>query len=130
MTLGDPRFCNFCGRSYDQKLCPRLHVNPREAEVCSQCGSRDLTTPHPKLSLWSRCLLVLASTLPGIVLAFLSIAYLALYIYVLLARPALRLPVMLLGAVLGLLWLLYMELPWLVRARLRSRTGSPSKRDE
>lgn len=35
------------------KLCPRRHENPRFAEVCSQCGSRELSTPQPKVSvLW------------------------------------------------------------------------------
>ena len=53
LTGGDPRYCQFCGRSYDVKLCPRRHENPRFAEVCSQCGSRELSTPQPKVSvLW------------------------------------------------------------------------------
>jgi hypothetical protein len=50
MTPGTPLFCNHCGRSFDVKLCPRLHPNPRIAEVCSQCGSRDLSTPQPAIS--------------------------------------------------------------------------------
>jgi len=28
LTNGDPAFCNHCGRSYDVKLCPRMHQNP------------------------------------------------------------------------------------------------------
>ena len=53
LTGGDPRYCQFCGRSYDVKLCQRRHENPRFAEVCSQCGSRELSTPQPKVSvLW------------------------------------------------------------------------------
>src|SRR2546427_9663568 len=48
-TAGEPLFCNYCGRSYNVKLCPKLHVNPRFAEACSQCGSRDLSTPQPKV---------------------------------------------------------------------------------
>ena len=54
VTAGEPLFCQFCGRTYNVKLCPRLHVNPRFAEVCSQCGSRDLSTPQPKVSVWWR----------------------------------------------------------------------------
>ena len=50
MTGGEPRYCQFCGRTYDVKLCPRRHENPRFAEVCSQCGSRELSTPQPKVS--------------------------------------------------------------------------------
>ncbi len=51
ITAGEPLFCNFCGRSYNVKLCPRHHPNPRIAEVCSQCGSRELSTPQPKVSI-------------------------------------------------------------------------------
>ena len=51
MTAGEPLFCDHCGRSYDVKLCPRLHPNPRGAEVCSQCGSRELSTPQPKIPM-------------------------------------------------------------------------------
>ena len=51
MTAGEPLFCNFCGRSYDLKLCPHRHPNPRNAEICSECGSRDLSTPHPHVPL-------------------------------------------------------------------------------
>ena len=52
MTAGEPLFCNSCGRSYDVKLCPRHHPNPRSAEVCSQCGSRELSTPQPRVPIW------------------------------------------------------------------------------
>lgn len=51
ITPGDPLFCNVCGRSFDRKLCPRLHPNPRSAEICSRCGSRELSTPQPKVGL-------------------------------------------------------------------------------
>jgi hypothetical protein len=52
-TGGEPLFCNSCGKSYDVKLCPMLHVNPRMAEACSQCGSRDLSIPQPRIPiLW------------------------------------------------------------------------------
>lgn len=45
-TAGTPLYCQFCGRSYSVKLCPRGHRNPRAANACSQCGSLDLSTPH------------------------------------------------------------------------------------
>jgi len=54
LTPGEPLFCQSCGRTYDVKLCSRLHVNSRSAEVCSQCGSRDLSTPQPKVPLWTK----------------------------------------------------------------------------
>src|SRR2546427_7721468 len=62
-TAGEPLFCNFCGRSYAAKLCPKLHVNPRLAEACSQCGSRDLSTPQPKVPVRWRILAFVAQFL-------------------------------------------------------------------
>jgi hypothetical protein len=29
------------------KFCPRLHPNPRGADFCRRCGSRDLSLPQP-----------------------------------------------------------------------------------
>ena len=68
ITPGEPLFCNFCGRSYNLKLCPHRHPNPRNAEICSQCGSRDLSMPHPRVPLWLAPLLLLLSALPALVL--------------------------------------------------------------
>jgi RNA polymerase subunit RPABC4/transcription elongation factor Spt4 len=127
MTLGEPRFCTFCGRTYEAKLCPRLHVNPREAQVCSECGSRDLTTPAPKPPFWLYPVLLLFSMLSGFVLLSLSLGYLVTYFYVLFARPALLLPFMLLGLVLGGLWLLYVGMPGIVRAKLQKRIRKASR---
>ena len=63
------------------KLCPRLHVNPRTAEACSQCGIRDLSIPQPRIPIlwlfWTLlvqavfALLLLSLSLP-LVIAFLS----------------------------------------------------------
>src|SRR5437762_9318043 len=91
ITLGEPRFCNFCGRSYDIKLCHRLHPNPREAQVCSECGSRDLTMPQPKVPFLLRAILFMLSILPGIALLAVSVSFLAADIYILFVQPALDL---------------------------------------
>jgi hypothetical protein len=72
-TGGEPRFCNFCGRSYDMKLCPKLHVNPRLAEACSQCGTRDLSTPQPKVPLRWLVFAFLSRWLSAAVLFLLSL---------------------------------------------------------
>ena len=76
LTSGEPVFCQFCGRSYDVKLCPRLHPNPRFADVCSQCGSRELSTPQPKVSPWWKVLEFLLRILFGTVLVYLSLSLL------------------------------------------------------
>lgn len=72
-TAGEPRFCNFCGRSYDAKLCPSFHVNPRFAEACSHCGSRELSTPQPKVPLWWHLAGLLVYLLAGVLLTDISI---------------------------------------------------------
>lgn len=72
-TGGEPLFCNSCGCSYNVKLCLKLHLNPRFAEACSQCGSRDLSTPQPRVPLRWRLLAFLAQFLSGILIALLTL---------------------------------------------------------
>jgi hypothetical protein len=66
ITTGEPLFCMFCGRTYDVKLCPRLHVNARFADCCSQCGSRELSTPQPKVSFYRKAAETLAISPVGL----------------------------------------------------------------
>src|SRR5947209_18622743 len=70
---GDPLFCNTCGRSFDRKLCPRLHPNPRSAEICARCGSRELSTPHAKVPVSWRILEWLARMFVGVALGLLAV---------------------------------------------------------
>src|SRR2546425_1273960 len=72
-TAGEPLFCNSCGRSYDAKLCPKLHVNPRLAEACSHCGSRDLSTPQPRVPVAWKLLALLVQFTSAALLAVLSL---------------------------------------------------------
>src|SRR5580704_12805767 len=73
ITQGEPAYCNFCGRSYDVRLCPRHHQNPRGAEVCSQCGSRELSTPQPKIPMSWRLLALLIRLGLGLLLFYFSL---------------------------------------------------------
>ncbi len=41
---------------------PARHPNPRNAEICSQCGSRELSTPHPHVPLWLAVLIKILAT--------------------------------------------------------------------
>jgi hypothetical protein len=72
-TGGEPLFCNSCGRSFDIKLCPKLHMNPRLAEACSQCGTRDLSIPQPRVPLRWQLLAFLTQFLSGIFIALLTL---------------------------------------------------------
>lgn len=71
-TPGQPRFCHSCGRSFDKKICPRFHENPRWAESCAHCGSRELSTPQRKIFSGWRLLEWLTKAVAGLALTFLT----------------------------------------------------------
>jgi RNA polymerase subunit RPABC4/transcription elongation factor Spt4 len=81
LTLGEPVFCNYCGSSYGIKLCGRLHSNPRSAQACSQCGSRDFSNPHPKIPIILRPFVALLHILPKLIgsTLFIGAIYVAVY---------------------------------------------------
>jgi RNA polymerase subunit RPABC4/transcription elongation factor Spt4 len=107
VTTGEALFCQFCGRTYNVKLCPRQHVNPRYAEVCSQCGTRELSTPQPKVSFWWRVLEFLVRILCGIGLVCLSLSILV----ALLKSPMAQAGLLALGLLLLIMWALWIMLP-------------------
>lgn len=120
-------FCNFCGASYSVKVCPRQHINPRSAEACSQCGSRDLSGPAPKVPLLLKPFLALLSIAPGILLLVLLIGALGLFVQKLAQDPAGLLPLMGLIFLLGLLFLLWIMLPNFLKRFLKRLFTSSSK---
>src|SRR3989442_10331664 len=87
VTEGDPLFCQFCGSSFDVKLCPHRHVNPRIAQVCTQCGSRDLSTPAPSVGFLARFLLFLLSVSPGVLLLLMTVVLLVGFISAIFTSP-------------------------------------------
>jgi len=111
ITPGAPLFCNFCGCSYDVKLCPRRHANPRTAEACSQCGSRDLSTPQPRRPWWTTPLGFLLSALPGAFLTFASAVVLLVAVIAILQRPGMIVMLILLAIPFGILWAMWLETP-------------------
>ncbi len=119
ITVGEPLYCNSCGRSYDVKLCPRHHVNPRVADVCSQCGSRDLSTPQPKVSVWWRVLEFLARVVLGLFFAYVALAVLLGVLEGLLSRPEAQNALLAIGLLVVLLWWLWSKLPDWIRKLVR-----------
>jgi RNA polymerase subunit RPABC4/transcription elongation factor Spt4 len=110
ITAGEPAFCGTCGRTYDVKLCPRLHQNPRGAEVCSQCGSRDLTTPQPKIPMSWRLLALVIRLVAGLLLFYISLSLLIDIV----RTPQFQQFFVACGVVVGGLWWMYSKLPdWL-----------------
>ena len=110
LTSVEPLFCHHCGHSYNVKLCPRQHINPRFAQVCSQCGSRDLSTPQPRVSFWWRIGAFLLKVLLGALLVCASLSLLA----ALLSVQEVQNGLIAIGLLIVALWTLWSMLPdWL-----------------
>src|ERR1051326_3363763 len=127
VTTGEPLFCHSCGFTYDAKLCPGRHINPRWATVCSQCGSRDLSTPAPSVPLWLKPLLLAASLLPGIVLVLLLVLAALGVINEVLSNQAVQGQLLAAIVILALLWWLYLQLPHFIQNIFRSLWRKPKK---
>jgi RNA polymerase subunit RPABC4/transcription elongation factor Spt4 len=130
LTAGEPLFCNHCGATYDVRLCPRLHVNPRSARICSQCGSRELTNPQPSRSFRTRLVHALLARLPGIGLLLTTILIFLATLSELLMNAELQPRTFGLLLLLALAWWAYTQLPAPIRRvlavllrRIRSSSG-------
>jgi hypothetical protein len=128
-TTGQPLFCHSCGHTYDAKLCPSRHINPRWAEVCAECGSRDLSTPAPPKPLWLRPVLLAASLLPGLLLLLLLAMVLFGIVQELLTNQQIQAQLIAVLLVLALLWWLYLQLPHFIQSMFRS-LWRKSKKDK
>jgi RNA polymerase subunit RPABC4/transcription elongation factor Spt4 len=111
LTANKPLFCSNCGCTYGVKLCPRLHVSPKAAQICSQCGSRDLSTPHPKIPILLRPFVVLLDAGPAVLILFALCIWVVFYIRQLLNDPNSLLPLLLIALTLGGLLYGWMRLP-------------------
>ena len=130
-TAGEPLFCNHCGRTFDVKLCPRLHVNPRHAEVCSLCGSRDLTTPQPKMTFKARLLVLGVTVFLGVLLVLISVFLVVIFLQAVLSRADVQTALFASGILLGLLWWIWFQIPHWLRKRLHQLlVGSRKGRGE
>jgi len=126
ITAGKALFCQSCGRTYDVKLCPRLHVNPRHAEVCAQWGSRELSTPQPKVSFWWKALGLVLQFASGTFLVFLSLAVLVALLQNSLVQNGLLALVLLLIA----LWAAWSMVPDWFRKLVHRALKRKERRDE
>ena len=126
ITAGVPRYCQFCGRTYDVKLCPRRHENPRFAEVCSQCGSRELSTAQPKVSFLWKVMEFLARVIVG---AFIVYALLS-FVYGMVTTPRTGDALMALGILLCALLVLWAVLPDCFKGLVRRSLGKGGRRDD
>ena len=117
ITPGEPLFCNFCGRSYDVKLCPRMHPNPRKAQACSKCGSRDFSTPQPRVPWWAPLLEFVLSCIPGLLLVTASVLGVVAVLHAILANPAALVALVFPLISLAILWWMWTQIPaWFRKA--------------
>jgi RNA polymerase subunit RPABC4/transcription elongation factor Spt4 len=121
ITQGQPLFCNSCGRSYNVKLCSRLHPNPRNAQVCSQCGGRDLSTPAPKAPLWISLAVFFLSLVPGFLLFAFSLLFLIALIHQVFVNPRMLFGFAFLALALSVLWAIWTRLPLALRQFIRKQ---------
>jgi hypothetical protein len=126
MTAGEPLYCGTCGRTYDVRLCPRAHVNPRGAEVCSKCGSRELSTPQPRIPMGYRLLAILVRLALGLLLFY---ATLQLAID-LVSSPEVQRALVAFGLLLAVLWWLWSKLPDWFQEALRTLFKTRRQRDD
>lgn len=129
ITPGEPLFCESCGRSYNVKLCPRRHPNPRTAEVCSQCGSRDLSLPQPRVPWWAPILQFLLSVIPGGFLAAASILVGVAGIVAVLRHPEMIAVLAVLAIPFGIFWWAWSQIPQWFRTRIYKLLQRRRKRE-
>jgi len=115
LTAGDPLFCGVCGATYEVRLCPRFHPNPRGALVCSECGSRDLSEPQPEVFFLTRWMWIAGRLWAFVVLLLLSLLVLAAFVDVAVNNQELQAQLLAILLFLGLLWWGYTKLPSPIR---------------
>jgi len=126
ITAGEPRYCQFCGRTYDVKLCPRRHENPRFAEVCSQCGSRELSTPQPKVSPVWKVMEFLSRVMVGLLIAYVVLSF----VYGMVTTPRTSDALMALGLLICALFVLWTMLPDWFKRLVRRSMGKGGHRED
>jgi hypothetical protein len=126
MTAGEPLFCNSCGRSYDVKLCPRHHPNPRSAEVCSLCGSRELSTPQPKVSVWWKLAALLLRGIAGLLLIYVALVT----VIALVQQPQVQSGLIGLAIIFAIFCWVWSELPDWLRKLVRRATRRKERHGE
>lgn len=53
LNTGQPIFCQFCGHSFDIRICRACgHQNPPAALACRRCGRTNLSEPSGRSSIW------------------------------------------------------------------------------
>ena len=119
ITAGEAAYCQHCGKTFNVRLCSRGHANPRSANICSQCGSRELSTPQRKIPLLLKPMVFLLSHIVGVLLLSALVLFLGFFIRKIFINPNGLLPLMCIGLYLSLLFLIWMMLPNFIRKPIK-----------
>jgi hypothetical protein len=102
-------------------------VNPRIAEACSQCGSRDLSVPQPRVPVLWQFLAILGQTVSGLLLLCFSVPMLAVFFTDLSVHAAISDRLFVGMFVLVVLWSFWITLPdasrWIIHRSLIQKSG-------
>lgn|SRR5258708_27103300 len=109
VTAGNPTFCPSCGGSYDRRVCPKGHSNPRSATACGECGARELSQAQPRRRLASLAGFALLRVLLGTALLAGTVIYAIGFAIAAIRDPAQLFDRMLLGFALGVAWPLFVH---------------------
>jgi hypothetical protein len=95
-------------------------------------GSRDLSTPQPKVPFWAPILEFILSLVPGVILTALSLAGIVFFLHQLFQRPEMLFSAVMLLIALGILWWMWGQIPQWLRSAIyrmlkRKREGDGPK---
>jgi hypothetical protein len=94
-----------------------MHPNPRTAQACSKCGSRDFSTPQPKVPWWAPLLEFVLSSIPGVILIFALVLGVVAVLRAILMNPAALVALAFPLISLAILWWMWKQIPaWFRKA--------------
>jgi hypothetical protein len=100
--------------------------NPRGAEVCSKCGSRELSTPQPRIPMSLRLLAILLRLGLGLLLFYASLSL----VIDLVRTPQVQRALVVFGMLLAVLWWLWSKLPDWFQEAIRSFWKNRRRNDD
>ncbi len=92
--------------------------------MCSQCGSRDLSTPQPKVPFWGRVLVAAITILLEILILALAFLLALMLLRAVFSNTNVVNALVGIGIMLGLLWWIWFQIPlWMRKTMHRLLRG-------
>src|SRR3954452_25361740 len=109
LSAGEPLFCEHCQHTYNVRLCPHRHENPRSAVYCGTCGSNDLSAPAPERSVLAAALIYTLPKFGALLLLLVSLYVFFGILDAILTNQQLSGQLVSVVLVLALAWWLYLR---------------------